>query len=428
MLAMSLLRRPGLLLSAAVTLTVPGVLAVLAVLGHEHAAFEARSEAVSLGSSAPPASMSAESLSAAAVPTTPAGVRAAAEMVKIPGLRTAAYSAAVNAQQALGMRLLSKSAAAGLATSYQGVELIAQSGVNGAVTMISDVWHRGGGLTVTQTSDAGTLTSSQPYISYDVDNRSPEGVFGVTKTLVALLGRHYVATYRGTGVALGRPSLVVELYRADGSLAARFWLDRQTLVPLRRDVYDAAARLVSQDAFVQVQFGALTTPPAAAAAASASTPARSAWAKVTVPASLLAQVNGQGWRLPAALPGGLALYAAAQGQTNAGEVADLGYSDGLSVVSLFVQRGTLVPKMSGWQAVNVSGHLVYVAGHSITWAGRGLVYTMIADAPPQVVQAVVAALPGNAAPGFLVRIGRGLDRLATLVNPFRLQRRFRVVV
>ena len=44
---------------------------------------------------------------------------------------------------------------------------------------------------------------------------------------------------------------------------------------------------------------------------------------------------------------------------------------------------------------------------------------MIADAPPQTVRAVVAALPGNTAPGFFVRIGRGLDRLATLVNPFR---------
>ena len=94
---MSLLRRPGLLLSAAVTLTVPGVLAVLAVLGHEHAAFEARSEAVSLGSSAPPASMPVESLSAAAVPTTPAApaaVRdAAAEMEKISGLHAAAFGA-----------------------------------------------------------------------------------------------------------------------------------------------------------------------------------------------------------------------------------------------------------------------------------------------------------------------------------------------
>ncbi len=269
MLAMSLLRRPGLLLSAAVTITVPGVLAVLAVLGHEHAAFDARSEAVSLGSSAPPASLPAESLSAAAVPATPAAVRAAgrdaaAEMEKIPGLHAAAFGDAVDPQQRLGMRLLSKSATAGLTMSYQGVELIAQSSVNGAVTMISDVWHQGGGLTVTQTSDAGMLTSSQPYVSYDVDNHSPEGVFGVTKTLVALLGRHYVAVYRGTGITLGRPALVVELERADGSLAARFWLDRQTLVPLRRDVYDTSAQLVSEDAFVQVQFGALTAPPAGA--------------------------------------------------------------------------------------------------------------------------------------------------------------------
>ena len=233
--------------------------------------------------------------------------------------------------------------------------------------MISDVWHQGGGLTVTQTSDAGMVSSSQPYVSYDVDNHSPEGVFGVTKTLVALLGKHYVAAYRGTGVALGRPALVVELDRADGSLAARFWLDRQTLVPLRRDVYDTSARLVSEDAFVQVQFGALTAPPAGAAAAGASAPARSAWSKVTVPASLLAQVNGQGWRLPAALPGGLSLYAAAQGQMSAARWPTLATRTGFPSSRSSCSAARLAPKMSGWQAVDVSGHLVYVAGHSITW-------------------------------------------------------------
>ena len=316
------------------------------------------------------------------------------------------------------MRLLGKSAAAGLTTSYQGVELIAQSGLNGAVTMISDVWHQGGGPTVTQTSDAGMLTSSQPYVSYDADNRSPEGVFGVTKTLVALLGKHYVAAYQGTGVALGRPALVVELHRADGSLAARFWLDRQTMVPLRRDVYDTSARLVGEDAFVQVQFGALTAAPTGASVASAGAPARSAWSKVTVPASLLAEVNGHGWRLPAALPGGLSLYAAARGKTSAGEVADLGYSDGLSVVSLFVQRGTLAQRPAGWQQVSMPGHQVYVAGHSIIWAGGGFVYTMLADAPPRVVTQVVTSLPQNTAPGFFNRIMRGFHRLAAVADPF----------
>ena len=419
--ALSLLRRPGLLLSAAVTITVPGVLAVLAVIGHEHAAVDARSEAASLGSSAPPASLPAGSVSAAAVSAAPvAGSPAAravvAEMGKISRFEAPVSDTVASGQQVLGMRLLSKSAAAGLTMSYQGVELIAQSGVNGAVTMISDVWHQGGGLTVTQTSDAALVSGGQPYVSYDVDNRSPEGVFGVTKTLVSLIYKHYAAVYQGAGSAVGRPALVVGLDRADGSLAARFWLDRQTLVPLRRDVYDTAAQLVSEAAFVQVQFGTLTTPPVGTARASTS--ARSAWAKAAAPTSLLADLNGQGWQLPATLPGGLSLYAGAQSKTGPGEVADLGYSDGLSVVSLFVQRGTLAPKMTGWQAVSVSGHVVYVAGHSITWAGHGLVYTMIADAPPQTVREVVASLPQNTAPGFLVRIGRGLNRMATLVNPF----------
>jgi sigma-E factor negative regulatory protein RseB len=99
-------------------------------------------------------------------------------------------------------------------------------------------------------------------------------------------------------------------------------------------------------------------------------------------------------------------------------VVDLGYSDGLSDISLFVQRGTLAPKMVGWQPFSLGGHLVFVAEHCIMWAGQGFVYTVIADAPPRTVEAVVATLPRNTAPGFISRIGRGLSRMASLVNPF----------
>jgi sigma-E factor negative regulatory protein RseB len=415
---MSVLRRPGLLLSAAVTLTVPGVLAALAVLGHEHAISDGRGDAFSLGANIGNASLHAESLPPAmpaALTAGPAPVRdAAAQMAKVSGMssRTAVFGVAESGEEIAGMRLLGKAAMAGLATSYQGVEVIEQSGVNGVVTMISSVWHRGA-LTVTQTSDATVIATSQPYVAYDGGNRSPEGVFGVTKTLVALLGRHYTAMFRGSGIAIGRPALIVELHRTDGSLAARFWLDSKTLVPLQRDVFDTSAQLVGEEAFIQVQFGGLAAPPATAS------PAPSAWSRVSSPPQLLLTLNGRGWRLPAALPGGLSLYQAAQSQTGAGEVVDLGYSDGLSVVSLFVQRGTLAPKMAGFQPVSVRGHVVYVAEHSITWAGRGFVYTMIADAPPRTVEEVVAALPQNSAPGFLARLGRGLNRLAGLINPFR---------
>lgn len=412
----SVLRRPGLLLSAAATITVPGMLACLAVLGHDHAVPGLRAEAVSLGADAPAATLPNDGPPSlmSAPGTGPAAVRDAAEVMKVSGMSTstAAFGVAESIEQSLGMNLLGKAAAAGLDTSYQGVEVIAQSEVNGTVTAISTVWHRGGGPTVAQTSDPEVLASSEPYVAYDGDTRSPDGVFGVTKTLVGLIGKHYLAVYRGVGRAVGRPALIVELDRADGSLAARFWLDEKTMVPLQRDVYDTSARLVSEEAFVQVQFGPLAPPPAASA------PQRQTWAKVAAPGSFLFQLDSSGWQLPAALPDGLSLYEAARSGIGTGEVVDLGYSDGLSVISLFVQHGTLAPKMPGWQPVSLNGHLVYAAEHSITWAGHGFVYTVIADAPPQTVEDVVAGLPRNTAPGFFTRIGRGLSRMADLVNPF----------
>jgi len=403
MLAMPALRRPGLLISAVLAITVPGVLAIVALLGPDHTATRATAFA---GAGAGEAATGGE-----------------------------LYDYAETAQDGMGIQLLGESAAAGLAVSYQGVELLAQSGVAGQDTIVSDVWHSGG-VTVTQTSDAAMLTGTQPYVSYDVNNRSPEGVFGVTKALVSLLGQHYVAVYQGTGSAVGRPALIVELHRADGSLAARFWLDRQTMVPLRREVFDPSARLISEEAFVQVQFGALTKPPGrsatpgsgvtasakasagATAGGTAATPSGSGWSVVTAPAQLLAGLNKQGWRLPVSLPGGLPLYSAARSTTTAGQVLDLGYSDGLSVVSLFVQRGTLAQRPAGWQQVSLPGHQVYVAGHSIIWAGGGFVYTMLADAPPVLVTQVVASMPQNTAPGFFDRIMRGFHRLAAVANPF----------
>ena len=372
--ALAQVRRPrlGLLIAAAVTITVPSLLATLALLGHEQPAPAPRVSGASLGGSSPPSG--------------------------------------------LGMRLLGKSAAAGTAATYQGVELIAQRSVSGPQTIVSEVWHRGG-LTVTQTSNAGIVAGSQPYVSYDVGARSPEGVFGLTKTLVGLLGKHYVAVYQGTGQAVGRPALIVALQRPDGSLAARFWLDKQTLVPLRRDVYDTSDQLVSEEAFVQVEFGALTPAPAVAASATAS--AGSGWSAAPVPAVLVTELNRVGWQLPAALPGGLPLYTAARSQTGAGQVVDLCYSDGLSVVSLFVQRGSLASKPTGSQQVTAGGHQVYVAGQSVIWSGGGFVYTMLADASPQVVTQVVASMPQDTTPGVIARIKRGLERLGTLINPFR---------
>ena len=141
-------------------------------------------------------------------------------------------------------------------------------------------------------------------------------------------------------------------------------------MPLRREVFDASDKQVSDDAFVTVRIGSITGRPAAAAE---STAPGSAWVTVSSPASLLTSLAGQGWELPATLSGGLPLYAASWSGAGIGQVTDLEYSDGLNVISLFVQRGILAPSMPGWRPMSLDSRRVYVSGHSVTWQGHGLV-------------------------------------------------------
>jgi sigma-E factor negative regulatory protein RseB len=397
------IRRPWLLLSAVLTVTVPAVLAVLAVLGQEHAA----GETAGLGALSLSDSSVSGPVPAASAKTKTAVRDGDADVMRISGA-SVTVDGGMLGEEAIGLHLLDQAAQASQVMSYEGTELTSDPGAVGEDKTITQVWHSGGGLTLTRISSANA----------DV-MRSPAGVFGLTRALVGLLGEHYVAVYRGTGYTVGRPAALVEVYRFDGSLAARFWLDRQTLVPLRRELFDTSDKQIGEDAFVQVQFGAQAAQPALAkAAASATVNSGPAWVTAASPDRLLASLAGQGWRLPATLPGGLPLYEAAASGTGTGEVIDLEYSDGLSVVSLFVQRGTLASDLAGWKPATLGGHQVYVSGRSVTWSWHGLVCTMITDAPPRTVVQAVAALPRSAPAGLVARLGRGFDRLAQLADPF----------
>lgn len=417
--------RHGLLLTAVATVTVPGLLAMMAALGHQH---------VAAGAGAVPVALDGVPLSGtspAASVTMPAAVHHDVAWVQaVSSAPGAALSSVTTGQQALGMRLLDLSANASLATTYQGMELASQSGVGGNVTMTSRVWHEAGGPTFVETSDgaaaaparsAAARSAGVAVASSDPASGSPEGVFGVTKGLMALLSKHYSAVYWGSGSVAGRSASVVELYRSDGSVAARYWLDSETLVPLRRELLGTSGNVISEDSFVRVRFGAFAPPrivsPAASPSQSSQQARSSAWVAASSPAGFLAALTRRGWRVPSTPPGGLPLYAAAATRTASGKIVELEYTDGLYVVSLFVQRGTLAPDMPGWQPVRVAGQQAYVSGHSVTWAGPGFVYTVIADAPPQTVEQIVKTMPSGS-PGILARFGRGFARLAQMLNPF----------
>ena len=327
----------------------------------------------------------------------------------------------------LAVQLLAQAAQAAIVTSYQGEEVVTRwsqgSQGSGGSVLVSDIWHVSGGQTVTQTLDAGAAASNQPYRSSDDDGQAPEGVLGVTVPLVQLLVTHYVMTYAGAGSAGDRTAQVVEARRANGSLAARFWLDDATKLPLEREVFDTAAHVISRDVFINVRFAKQVLAPAGAstpAGAYAQADPQGLWTEPFSQAQLLA-LRARGWLVPAQLPGGLSLFTGAETEASAGTVLDLGYSDGLSVISVFEQRGQLAASLAGWRKTTVAGHVIFVAEpdqRSLTWSGHGMVYTVVADAPAQTVDAVVGVLPHDKPPGFWKRMTRGLVRLASWVNPF----------
>jgi sigma-E factor negative regulatory protein RseB len=319
---------------------------------------------------------------------------------------------------ARAVQLLNQAAQAAIAISYQGEEVVTRWTDGSGSVLVSNIWHVSGGQTVTQTLTAGTAASSQPYLSADSDSQAPEGVLGVTQSLVQLLETNYEMVYAGTGSADTRTAQVIEARRADGTLAARFWLDDATKLPLERVVFDSDSHVISQDVFLNVHFA---SQPASAVPAGAAAAPAGPWEEPLSHAQLLA-LRSVGWQVPAALPGGLSLFTGAQTTTSTGTVLDLGYSDGLSVVSVFEQRGRLADKLAGWQKVKVDGQVIYVAQpdqRSLTWSSHDMVYTVMADAPTRTVDAVIGALPHDSPPGFFKRMSHGFVRLASWVNPFR---------
>jgi sigma-E factor negative regulatory protein RseB len=172
--------------------------------------------------------------------------------------------------------------------------------------------------------------------------------------------------------------------------------------------------MISEDAFIDLEFGA-------GGLGGMPVPAAAPWAGQLGQAGLAA-LRSRGWPLPGQLPGHLALFAATQTSTRSGQVVDLSYSDGLAVVSLFVQRGELARPMPGWRPVALLGRTVYAIDpdqRSFAWSADGFVYTLIADAPMETLSHVVAATPGSTGPGFWPRMARGFRRIASWINPLR---------
>ncbi|MEV4259102.1 MucB/RseB C-terminal domain-containing protein [Spirillospora sp. NPDC049652] len=309
------------------------------------------------------------------------------------------------------LRLLRAAADAAATVSYEGERVLTTWGRHGSHTSQARVEHVAG--------------ANVPV--------------GVTPATIALLARNYSLVRRPDGTMCGRRAAVVEARRGDGTTAGRFWIDADTGLMLHRELLDAEGRavvVIGFNRFRVVTPVALQRAPVRGASVRADEPGdaspgpypTTAGRMTPVPAEVqltsaqIDELRQDGWPVPRRLPGRLALYDARRSTVRSGgEALHLSYSDGLAVVSVFVQHGGLDARgLNGWTREKVDGRTAYRRDTVRNWVveQRGdYVYTVLTDAPESTAAAVAEAFP-DARASFWTRMRRGFGRLVSWADPF----------
>ncbi len=312
-----------------------------------------------------------------------------------------------------GMRLMAGAVVACRSVSYSGVQMVAWWGGDDSSAYLVGVWHKSGEPEVADGAGVNSPAGSIAQPGTAAADHATAGVLSVSPWMLNLLRVNYLIQYAGAGTAAGRAAQIVTVKRHDGSLAARYWLDSATGLPLRREMFDPSGHLVNEGTFIDLRFPD-------AAPAPAPSPGNQDWR--TQPAtSDLPRLRRQGWPVPATLAGNMSLVSLSRESISSGVVVDASYSDGLSVVSVFMQRGKLAGALPGWSQAQVRGMKVYSSEpdkRSLAWSADGVVYTVISDAPQTAMDTIVTQLPHDRDVGFWQRIGRGLARIGSWFNPF----------
>jgi sigma-E factor negative regulatory protein RseB len=328
-------------------------------------------------------------------------------------------------EEAAALVLLTEAAQASRTLSYSGTQYVATWGPAATTTTLVEVQHapgRGARVRTTAETDA-----REPVVL-------ASGV--LDEQLLDVLRDRYVLRLAGQGHCAGRAAHVVEAHRpgaagSESTVAGRFWIDHETGLLLRREVFDRQGRRLRSSAFLDLDVRPASSAVLPVLLRSA---AGQHDAGEPVAPARLRRLRAEGYAVPERLPGGFVLFDARSrvhdgsrsGADGGGEVLHLAYSDGLSTTSLFSQPGELggTPP-AGFRPRAVAGEQVWASGDApqrMVWPGGGRVWTLVSDAPDDAVTEAVGALPHEALPdagaGWRARLSRGAARLAAVVNPF----------
>ncbi|HEX2176817.1 MAG TPA: sigma-E factor regulatory protein RseB domain-containing protein [Nocardioidaceae bacterium] len=309
--------------------------------------------------------------------------------------------------------LLRRSASAMRTTSYSGTRMLSAWGRDDATTVLVDVEHvagqgtrmsiRGGGIA----EDTATFLAGRP--------GRPGHASGLTLEAFDLLTDTYAVTLGPRDSVVGRPSTVVEVSRAD-AVAARLWIDDRSGLLLRREVFDRSGQLARESVFIDIDVTGSEfmahLPPA--------TPEPAARG---VGLADRQGLRAAGWDCPPQAGIMRLVDIEALDDTGGSETLHLTYSDGLTRMSVFEQRGSLdAESMRGFERLRLGRQVVHVRDGLPTyvmWEDAGLVFTAVTDGPLHSVADMVARRPQD--PGddlpFWERVASGLARLGGWASP-----------
>lgn len=143
--------------------------------------------------------------------------------------------------------MLARTNHAAATTPYQGLRLVSARTATGQTTVLIKIKHVPGRGTVVRVMGAGDRETAVMY-----EHRARTRGRGIAGSTLELLIDHYRVAFVGAKPCAGRKAHVIEARRGDGSLAARFWLDRETGLLLRREIHDRRGRVMRESSFIEL--------------------------------------------------------------------------------------------------------------------------------------------------------------------------------
>lgn len=311
--------------------------------------------------------------------------------------------------QGRAVALLRQAVAASRDVGFMGARVVRSFTPSGVDSLQVDVQHvPGQGTTFDVLAKSGALRSE----SFVAESTTADRLTGGP---VDALAKAYDLAIGGSRRVDGRRTTVISASR-EGQVSARFWVDDATGLLLRRTLY-VDGRLVRWSGYTSIRMmrhGFMKHLP----------PELQEPPNTALSTSIAPALGDKGWTCPQRLTAGFRLQQLYRLDTGGG-VMHAEYTDGLSSIAVFEQRGSLDrSSLAGFRVQKARGNELYIRPGlpaTVVWESGDTVFTVVTDLPEQMLGGLVTQLPHGvgqpAAGGVATRIWRGLSRIASAVSP-----------